>query len=100
MSHRLLGKLFLLYLRLVRLPSLPPVVVHDAAGAAFSATADALLAGEAVSIPEPRLDFLRWLAENRPVVFHGSPHDGLTELSTERRSRDTTAWGDQQAVYG
>ena len=100
MSRRLGGRLLLLYLRLARLPSLPAVSIDAAAAAAFSPAADALLAGEAVSIPEPRLDFLRWLAGNRPVVFHGSPHDDLAELSTERRSRDTTAWGDQQAVYG
>jgi hypothetical protein len=99
MSNRLLGRLFLLYLRLARLPSLPPVAADADAEAAFSAAADALLAGESVSIPERRLDFLRWLAEHRPVVFHGSPRDDLTELSTERRSRDTTAWGNQQAVY-
>ena len=99
MSKGLGGRLLLLYLRLARLPSLPAVAVDDATAAAFSSAADALLAGEAVSIPEPRLDFLRWLAENRPVVFHGSPRDDLTELSTERQSRDATAWGDQEAVY-
>lgn len=97
--RRLAGRLLLLYLRLARLPSLPPVAADAAVEASFSEAADALLAGEAVTIPEPRLDFLRWLAENRPVVFHGSPRDDLTELSTERRSRDQTAWGDQQAVY-
>ena len=99
MGGRLAGRLFLLYVRLARLPSLPPVVVDAATESVFSAAADALLAGQAVSIPEPRLDFFRWLAENRPVVFHGSPRDDLTELSTERRSTDTTAWGNQQAVY-
>ena len=94
-----MGRLFLLYLRLARLPLLPPLAADAAAEAAFSAAADALLAGEEVTIPEPRLDFLRWLAEHRPVVFHGSPRDDLIELATERRSRDQTAWGDQQAVY-
>ena len=93
------GRLLLLYLRLARLPSLPPVAAEAAGEAAFSEAADALLAGEAARIPEPRLDFLRWLAEHHPVVFHGSPRDDLTELSTERRSRDQTAGGDQQAVY-
>jgi hypothetical protein len=86
-------------LRLARLPSLPPPVVDPEAEARFSAVADDLLGGEAAEVPEPRLDFLRWLAEHRPVVFHGSPRDDLRELSTERRSRDTTAWGNQQAVY-
>jgi hypothetical protein len=86
-------------LRLARLPSLPPPVVDPEAEARFTAVADELLAGALVTIPEPRLDFLRWLAENRPVVFHGSPRDDLRELSTERHSRDATAWGNQQAVY-
>jgi hypothetical protein len=99
MSTPLAGRLLLLYVRAVGLPSLPPVFVGGAAEADFAAAADTLLTGEAVTIPEPRLDFLRWLAENRPVVFHGSPRDDLIELSTERRSRDATAWGDQQAVY-
>jgi hypothetical protein len=58
-----------------------------------------LLAGEPVAIPEPRLDFLRWLAENRPVVFHGSPRDDLRELSTNGSRANATAWGNQQAVY-
>jgi hypothetical protein len=86
-------------LRLARLPSLPPLAVDPEAEARFAVAADALLAGEAVTVPEPRLDFLRWLAQSRPVVFHGSPRDDLRELSTERRSRDATAWGNQQAVY-
>lgn len=86
-------------LRLARLPSLPAVVVGPGTEAGFSVAADELLARGTTAIPEPRLDFLRWLAEHRPVVFHGSPRDDLRELSTERRSHDTTAWGNQQAVY-
>jgi hypothetical protein len=86
-------------LRLARLPSLPPPVVDAEDAAKFAAVADELLAGKPAAIPEPRLDFLRWLAESGPVVFHGSPRADLRELSTERQSRDTTAWGNQQAVY-
>lgn len=86
-------------LSLARLPSLPPPIVDRATETRFELAADVLLAGEASEIPEPRLEFLRWLAENRPVVFHGSPRDDLLVLSTERRSRDLTAWGNQQAVY-
>jgi hypothetical protein len=99
MRGRVGATLLLLYLRLARLPSLPSSVVDAATESEFSSAADALLAGDVASIPEPRLDFLRWLAENRVVVFHGSPRDDLTELSTERQSRDSTAWGDQEAVY-
>jgi hypothetical protein len=61
--------------------------------------ADELLVGAARAVPEPRLDFLRWLAESRAVAFHGSPRSDLLELSTERKSRDATACGNQQAVY-
>lgn len=86
-------------LGLARLPSLPSPVVDPDAEARFVAGADALLAGETVVVPAPRLDFFRWLAQHRDVVFHGSPRDDLGELSTERRSRDATAWGNQQAVY-
>ena len=99
MSKGLRSRLLLFYLWLARLPSLPPVVVNAEVEAEFAALADALVAGESIVIPEPRLEFLRWIAENRPVVFHGSQRDDLAELSTERRSRDTTVWGNQQAVY-
>src|SRR2546429_9282648 len=99
MSATLRTRLVWGFLRLARLPSLPPPVVGPEAEARFAAAADQLLAGETVEIARPRLDFLRWLAENRPVVFHGSPRADLRELSTERQSRDTTAWGNQQAVY-
>lgn len=91
----MLGRLLTLYLRAARLPSLPPA--REQPG--FADAADALLRGERVDIPEPRLDFLRWLGANRHVAFHGSPLGDLTELSTERKSRDATAWGDQTAVY-
>ena len=65
----------------------------------FAAAAAALLAGESVQLPEPRLPFLDWLSVTRGVVFHGSQRSDLTLLSTERRSTDTTAWGNQRAVY-
>ena len=65
----------------------------------FADAADALLRGESPGLPEPRVQFLRWLGANRPVAFHGSPRDDLDELSTERRSTDTTDWGNQAAVY-
>jgi hypothetical protein len=99
MSGTLRAELMRGCLRLARLPSLPPVVAGAETEARFAVAADAVLAGGDVAIPAPRLDFLRWLAENRPVVFHGSPRADLRELSTERRSRDATPWGDQQAVY-
>ena len=93
------ARLMLGWLRLARLPSLPPVVVDAETEAEFAALADTLLAGGSSALPARRLDFLRWLAVDRPVVFHGSPLDDLRELSTERRSHDAKPWGDQQAVY-
>ena len=65
----------------------------------WAAAGEALLRGEEAALPEPRVDFLRWLAATRPVAFHGSQRDDVTELSTERTSSDTTAWGNQTAVY-
>jgi len=99
MSGKLKRGLLLASLRLARLPSLPPPAVDPETEAGFAVVADALLAGDTAEVPEPRLDFLRWLAENRPVVFHGSPRDDLHELSTERQSTDAAAFGNQQAVY-
>jgi hypothetical protein len=87
------------FIRIARLPSLPAVSVDGETVARFAAAADSLLAGESPEIPARRLDFLRWLAESHRVVFHGSPQGDILELSTERKSRDTTAWGNQQAVY-
>jgi hypothetical protein len=86
-------------LRLARLPSLASPVVDGTREERFAGAADDLLAGKSADVPEPRLDFLCWLAESRAVVFHGSQHNDLRALSTERRSRDSTAWGNQQAVY-
>src|ERR1700759_3714897 len=86
-------------LGLARLPLLEAPVADPATAARFATAADALLAGEETAVPEPRLDFLRWLAENRAVVFHGSPREDLLELSTERLSPDSTAWGNQRSVY-
>jgi hypothetical protein len=44
-------------------------------------------------------DFLRWLAMDRPLLFHGSAHPDLTELRPVRMSSDPSAFGNQQAVY-
>jgi hypothetical protein len=44
-------------------------------------------------------EFLRWLAADRPVLFHGSPRPDLTDLRPVRMSSDPSAFGNQQAVY-
>jgi hypothetical protein len=82
MSTTLRRRLVRGFLHLARSPSLPPPVVAPETEAGFASAADELLAGEATAVPEPRLDFLRWLVENRPVVFHGSSRDDLRELPT------------------
>ncbi len=99
MKTSLRGAALLGLLRVLALPSLSPLTVDPETEASFARNADALLAGGDAEVTERRLDFLRWVAENRPVAFHGSPRGDLTELSTERKSRDTTAWGNQEAVY-
>ena len=93
------GALLLAFLRAARLPRLDPVRVDDETAQRWAAVADELVAGGEPELPEPRLDFLRWLAQRGDVVFHGSPRGELDELRTERETRDATAWGDQQAVY-
>jgi hypothetical protein len=93
------GTLLTLFIRLARRPRLGPAVVDEPTAAQYAALADALLAGESVPLPRDRLDFLRWLAAERDVVFHGSPRADLTELSTERKSQDASEFGNQHAVY-
>lgn len=89
-------------LQLSGLPSLDSVesearldpVLHDVAGR--------LQAGDAAAIddsPIPRTEFLRWLAQHRNVLFHGSGRDDIRVLEPIRLSSDTTAFGNQQAVY-
>lgn len=46
-----------------------------------------------------KVDFLRWLTERRDVLFHGSARSDLETLAPIRLSRDTTRFGDQQALY-
>jgi len=89
-------------LRLSGLPSLGPVRVDAATEATLNGVADRLEAGDAQAMndaPVPRIEFLRWLAENRAVLFHGSSRDDLAVLEPIRLSRDTTEFGDQQAVF-
>lgn len=89
-------------LRLSGLPSLQPVRTDAAAEDGLARIADRLEAGDADAVedvPLPRVEFLRWLAERRRVLFHGSGRDDLEALNPIRLSRDTTEFGDQQAVF-
>ncbi|HSC74028.1 MAG TPA: hypothetical protein VLB89_07665 [Gaiellaceae bacterium] len=91
-----------LILRASGLPSLQPVVVDSATEAVLHGIADRLEGGEGDALLEAPLatvDFLRWLTDRRDVLFHGSSRGDLETLEPIRLSRDTTTFGDQQAVY-
>ena len=87
------------------LPKAGPVRPGSPAEAAeFDAAAERLLGAggarvDTADLPAPIFPFLCWLAENRPVLFHGSSRDDIDELRPIRLSRDSSAFGDQQAVY-
>ena len=79
-------------------PSSPAEVeAYEAAAARIVDAGGARI--EPADLPDPMFEFLGWLAENRPVLFHGSPRNDLDELEPVRLSRDSSAFGDQKAVY-
>ena len=89
-------------MKLLGLPSLQPVRVDAAAEEELARVADRVEDGDADAIadaPLPRVEFLRWLADRRSLLFHGSGRDDLTVLEPIRLSRDATEFGDQQAVF-
>lgn len=89
-------------LNAVGLPRFDSVKPSAEEQATFEEAADRVMAAAGARVenmPDDRLRFLRWLAENRPVVFHGSSNPALDELLAIRMSRDASAFGDQQAVY-
>jgi hypothetical protein len=91
-----------LILRASGLPSLEPVTVAPDVDAALHAIADRVARGDGAAVedvPLAKVDFLRWLTENREVLFHGSSRCDLESLEPIRLSRDTTEFGNQQAVY-
>ena len=53
----------------------------------------------AYDLPWPKYEFLQWLRTHRDVVFHGTVREDIQSLKAIRMSRDTTAFGDQIAVY-
>lgn len=84
------------------LPRLDRVRVSPEREQDFQAAAERVLDADGrvvEDIPAPKMHFLRWLAESRPVAFHGSSNPQLEELKPVRMSRDASAFGDQQAVY-
>jgi hypothetical protein len=53
----------------------------------------------ALSPPGSTLSYLRWLARQRAVLFHGSHRDELAGLRVDRESTDSSAFGNQAAVF-
>jgi hypothetical protein len=86
-------------LRAVGLPRVDAPTVDPETEAQFGAAADRSLETGDAPTGIPVLPFLQWLAEDRGFIFHGSIRDDLEILEPVRKSRDETAWGDQQAVY-
>jgi hypothetical protein len=86
-----------------RLPEVPVAAVDEAIGRRYEEfTARHIDGATAVGTPVPPgplLGYLQWLATHRRVLFHGTRRDGLAELSTARRTRDASAFGDQTAVF-
>jgi hypothetical protein len=62
-------------------------------------TASALVGRNEPPGGESPLHVLRWIAQTRPLLFHGSKRGDLDVLEPIRLSRDTTEFGDQQAVF-
>ncbi|MDQ1403943.1 MAG: hypothetical protein QOG03_2259 [Actinomycetota bacterium] len=89
-----------LVVRAVGFWKVPDLRLSAEQAAHCEALADGLGGGRAVETgPVGAYDFLRWLADDRPVLFHGSGRADLTELHPIRMSSDATAFGNQQAVY-
>ena len=68
------------------------------------ATRFAEAANQLLARAEPPADLslptlLRWIAQERGVLFHGSGRDDLTSLEPIRLTRDSMPFGDQQAVF-
>jgi hypothetical protein len=87
------------FLRAVGLPKVDAPTLDPGTESQFRTAADRSLETGDSPTGVPVLPFLQWLAEDRGVLFHGSIRDDLEILEPIRKSRDETAWGDQQAVY-
>lgn len=86
-------------LRACGLPSLEPVRLGPADEARVAAAANALLERAELPADIPLVTLLRWLAQERGLLFHGSSRDDLTTIEPIRLTRDSTPFGNQQAVF-
>lgn len=81
----------------------PPLPADPAAIARYEALWERVAAAAEIvdltdDLPSPRWPFLAYLAERKPVVFHGSGNPDLGEL-VPRQSNDVQEFGNRCAVY-
>jgi hypothetical protein len=86
-------------LRASGLPSLGPVLLPPDDARRYDRAADMLVAGGEVPQDVPLLELLRWFAQRSELLFHGSRRGDLTVLEPIRLSRDTSEFGDRQAIF-
>lgn len=67
--------------------------------AAFEAALVRHLSGVDHRLPDDVVGYFDYLADLERFVFHGSNHSGISELSIERKSTDSRAFGRQEAVF-
>lgn len=86
----------------------PPMILDDEKEMAFRQLYEAMMAradGRFLdyTLPYPKHEFLRYVALQEQIIFHGSGDANIDEFSTVRTSvelRDKTGRGNLQAVYG
>ncbi|WP_432942917.1 hypothetical protein ACQPXM_38485 [Kribbella sp. CA-253562] len=88
-------------LGLPRLPELPPLdhATHRAYEEFTKSYVDPPGSQQRLQPPGLTTTYLQWLANHRQVLFHGSKRDNLSELRPDRESEDSTAFGNQRAVF-
>jgi hypothetical protein len=86
---------------LPRLPDLPPLdpATHHTYEEFTKHYVDPSASQEQLQPPGQTSTYLQWLANHRQVLFHGSKRDNISELRPDRESEDSTAFGNQRAVF-
>jgi hypothetical protein len=87
---------------------LPPLELHAEKEAAFEQLYEEMMTradGRFLdyTLPHPKHEFLRYVAVQEQIIFHGSGDPNIDEFRTVRTSmelRDKTGRGNLQAVYG
>jgi hypothetical protein len=85
--------------RLLALLGLPQLPAPPQLDPATRRTYEKLTDSSGSRPPGQMVAYLLWLATNRQVLFHGSQRDNITELRPDRESTDSTAFGNQLAVF-